>query len=65
MICTLCAQPVDLFDLDDEGVGGAPAHRSCADAYRAEAAAALAECEALILAEHDPRRHRHHVTPTS
>lgn len=65
MICVLCHQAVDLLTLDGEGVGGHPAHESCADGYRAEAAAALAEAEAIILAEADPRRHRRNMRPAA
>lgn len=59
MKCVLCHQGIDLFDLDPEGIGGMPAHHTCADAYRAAAAEVLAEAEAMVLAEPDPRRHRH------
>lgn len=65
MDCTLCHQHIDLFDLDGEGVGGQPAHKVCADAYRAAAAEALAEAEALILGEEDPRRHRRGLRPAA
>lgn len=58
MECVLCHTEVTLFDLDAEGYGGMPAHEACASAVRAECAALLADCEALILAEPDPRRHR-------
>lgn len=63
MICALCHQGIDLFDLDEQGVGGMPAHRTCAEPYRAEVAKVLEECNRMILAEPDPRRHRHHVSP--
>jgi hypothetical protein len=63
MICALCHQAVDLFDLDDEGVGGMPAHGTCARDYRAELAKVLREVELMILDEHDPRRHRKHLVP--
>lgn len=65
MKCILCDQPVDLLTLDALGVGGHPAHESCADGYRAEVAATLAEAEAMILAEPDPRRHRRHLRPAA
>lgn len=64
MICTLCHTTISLFDLDAEGVGGMPAHETCASAYRAEADAVLAEVTQLILSEHDARRHRQGVTPS-
>ncbi|QOR55428.1 MAG: hypothetical protein SHS37scaffold145_79 [Phage 71_18] len=63
MICALCHQGIDLFDLDTEGVAGLPAHASCAEGYRAELAKLLREVELMIMAEPDPRRHRHHVSP--
>lgn len=65
MICLLCHNPVDLLTLDGEGVAGMPAHDSCASAYRAEVAACLAEAEAMVLAEADPRRHRRHLRPAA
>jgi Zn-finger nucleic acid-binding protein len=56
MICPICGIGLDLFDLTDyEGV---PCHRACRDWLDREAAAALAEAEAMIRAEADPRRHR-------
>lgn len=64
MICTLCHTSISLWELDAEGIEGLPAHEHCAVAFRAEAAAALAEAELMILNEHDPRRHRRGVTPT-
>lgn len=34
MRCILCGTDVDLFDLDESGYGGEPAHRVCATAAR-------------------------------
>ena len=34
LACILCGQPVDLFELDEQGYSGEPAHRVCADAAR-------------------------------
>lgn len=65
MICVLCHQPVDLLTLDGDGVMGLPAHETCAGPWRAEAAAAVAEAEAMVLAEPDPRRHRRHLRPAA
>lgn len=65
MTCILCHQPVDLLNLDGEGVAGLPAHDTCATAYRAEVDATLAEAEAMVLAEPDPRRHRRHLRPAA
>lgn len=65
MRCVLCGVEVTLLDLDGEGVGGWPAHEHCANAYRAELAAVLAAAEAMVLAEPDPRRHRHHLRPAA
>ncbi len=65
MTCVLCHQPITLLDLDAEGYEGLPAHEHCASAVRAELAAVLAEAEALVLAEQDPRRHRRGVRPTA
>lgn len=65
MICVLCHQAVDLLTLDAEGVGGMPAHDSCATAYREVLAATLADAEAMILAEPDPKRHRKHLRPAA
>lgn len=63
MLCQLCGQPIALWELDSEGVAGMPTHDYCGDAYRAELAELLAQVEAMILAEPNPRRHRHHVVP--
>jgi hypothetical protein len=63
--CVLCHQHIDLWDLDKDGVGGLPAHVACAEPYRAELAAVLDEATALVLAEPDRRRHRHHLRPAS
>ena len=51
MICVLCATPIDLFDLDEQGWCGEPAHRTCATAARD----AFDEACERIAAEH--RRH--------
>jgi hypothetical protein len=64
MFCVLCRQHIDLWDLDGGSDLGMPAHEVCARAYRAELAAVLADAEAMILAEADPRRHRRHLRPT-
>lgn len=63
MTCALCHQPIDLFDLDDDRLAGLPMHHTCAVAYRAEVAQVLEDATRMILAEPDPRRHRHHVSP--
>lgn len=63
MICALCHTPCDLFDLDDERLAGLPIHKTCGDAYRAEVADVLVEANRMIMAEPDPRRHRHGVRP--
>lgn len=65
MDCVLCHVKVDLFDLDDEGYAGLPAHKVCADAARAELGRVLDEAKAMVLAEVDPRRHRNHLRPAS
>lgn len=65
MLCILCHQPVDLLTLDAEGVGGMPAHDACARDYRAEVARVLADAEAMVMAERDPRRHRRGVRPAA
>lgn len=65
MICVLCHQPITLLDLDDDGYEGLPAHTFCAVGARAAMRDVLAECEALILAEPDPRRHRRGVSPAA
>lgn len=65
MECILCHTAVDLWTLDAEGVGGMPAHTSCAEGYRADAAEHLRQLQLAILAERDPRRHRHHLRPAA
>lgn len=58
MRCVLCGGVIDLFSLDAEGYADQPAHLVCATAVRRETRDLLAECEALIMAETDKRRHR-------
>lgn len=61
MLCILCHEALDLFDLAD--FMGLPAHGACARTADQLAAEALAEAEAIIMAEPDPRRHRKGLHP--
>lgn len=55
MICILCHTRIDLFDLDDEGVAGMPAHATCAGAYRQSICDALDEANAKVRAHYEKR----------
>lgn len=60
MICVLCPEPLDQ-SLDQSPLAtwcGLPVHADCAALAERDAAAALAEAEAMIAAEPNPRRHR-------
>jgi hypothetical protein len=57
VICPLCPEPLDQAPLTNwEGL---PAHADCVRG----AERALDDAVAMILAEPNPRRHRHHVRP--
>lgn len=64
MNCALCHQRISLWDLDGAGYEGLPAHEHCAKPVRELNASLLAELEAMVLAEPDPRRHRNHLRPS-
>lgn len=65
MDCALCHVHIDLWDLDPLGYEGLPAHARCAGPVRELNASLLAELEAMVMAEPDPRRHRHHLRPAA
>lgn len=46
LTCVLCVTQVDLFDLDDEGWMGEPAHKVCASSARRAAADAIDQAAA-------------------
>ena len=55
LACVLCWQPVDLFELDEAGWVGEPAHRVCAQAARD----AFNEACDRIAAEHRQHHERY------
>lgn len=65
MNCALCHAHIDLWDLDVDTIPGVPTHGSCAAAYKAEVDAVLADAQAMVLAETDPRKHRRHLRPAA
>lgn len=58
MNCILCHERIDLFDLDDDGYCGLPAHRVCAGSQREALREALDDANRSVVDWHErhPRR---------